>query len=251
MKQEVTLLRDLPMCKAGTIGELFPIGSPRAYTFGFTNYTIQEIEQCPEFFKVETVYAPEDVEEGQYREDVFGVYRICTFAEPIMKDKFDLCWIDEDSSHDKIGFAPDELYEDKLLSTPEISSALIREAERRGYRAGQRIKRGWTQIQAHVTIPNPIFRDKGFEYYPKIDTLYLNRWEIYNSGVWADIIEQPKEEIVGYAKIRIVPEEQSPIPEMLKMLDELQSFVVKRQENIPQMQNKIAKVRSYIKNLEA
>lgn len=194
MKVEVTLKKDLPFVKADTKG-VPDLLIEDAYTFGSVGdnyfcYRMDEIKQLPEFFNVKEVYTPEDVKEGtywKYRNGSMGIDiigRVCAIKGQVS------CFSLDRYLHGSALFSPESVHLAKVTpaTTPEIESALIKEAERRGYKNNMHIKCLATGLKVQL-VGNPHC------YETKEDSLYAKNYgKIYSKGIWAEIIEPEKEE---------------------------------------------------------
>lgn len=72
----------------------------------------------------------------------------------------------------------------------EVEGALIIEAERRGFKQGVKVNRGMFPDIINDTV---ILQSNNNKYIINEDSLEIGFYTIYNKGIWAEIIEQPKE----------------------------------------------------------
>lgn len=169
MRTEIILKKDLPGCKAGAKG--FQKISPELWQFQPNHiFHIDTIRQNPDWFEIKTIYEEEDVKEGTYWKDNGECVRR---IDKIKSGFIHYTNITYNSKHSDIKFITNEKHNDRPATDKEVESALIKEAERR---YGKNIN-----------------LDNGNIYYPDLDVLIYEGREVYNSGKWAEIIEEKKE----------------------------------------------------------
>jgi hypothetical protein len=203
MKTIITTKLPLPNIPVGTVGYI-GCGLPGIDTIRFPNaktnldsagseYTLEEIKAAPDFFDVKQVYEKSDLEKKRYWKDACNgqIIRIQSIVSTYARIQ---------GIKGKLIF---EMYIDNILNrfipatTPEIEAALIKEAVRRGLN-------DFTK-----TIKKPSFKTRYYknETAPKwdydldSDALYHYGNELYYQGVWAEIIEEKKDELLGIIKM--------------------------------------------------
>ncbi len=84
---------------------------------------------------------------------------------------------------------------DKQYMTPatdkEVEEALIKEAKKRGFKEGVKIK----SIYSETTYNT---RHSGFGFYPSDYSIYFGNWLIFKDGIWAEIIKDEPLKVCGY-----------------------------------------------------
>ena len=71
----------------------------------------------------------------------------------------------------------------KPATKEEVEQALLKEAKKRGFKDGVKIKRAWdSETQTLKNCYN-------YGYYPSLKTFDIGNWQVFEDGVWAEIIE--------------------------------------------------------------
>jgi len=182
MRTEVKLLKELPEIQAGTVGIGSQFDGLTRYSFyngtWVLTFSEDQIKSLPDWFEIKTIYEPEDVKEGTYWKSPNHIRRI--------KKNEDNKVYYRNITLDTDGMSRHFIENDILMTTPEISAALIKEAERRGYKVGTRIR----SIGGANTYT---LEGTDTKYDAEYDELFYRRWRIYSKGTWAQIIEEKKE----------------------------------------------------------
>jgi hypothetical protein len=105
------------------------------------------------------------------------------------------------SNPDGFSWGTDRIY---LASKEEVEQALIAEAERRGFKEGSRFKK----LNKSKTIVD-FCKNGNLKYSEDVNTLYIDEGEgegynVFYNGIWAEIIEQPKQEEIDWSVPRLV-----------------------------------------------
>jgi len=203
--------------------------------------TIEQIKERSDLFDIKEIYTPEDVKEGSYwMDNNNNIFRIAEY-DGTASTNWEITWeyIDGRKNHSMKAYPRLTDGAFRIATTPEIESALIKEAERRGFKIGTKYISARTGGEATIKqLPKYYDNSYGID-----KDMLTDGWGgcIYYQGKWAEIIEPEKEE-----------KKESSIPEIIRMLDETISFINDKKANEKAIDDLI-KVRSYLKlkNLEA
>lgn len=128
---------------------------------------------------------PEELEVGKWYNYEGGLFCFQGLKDGLLRGYGIMNYYDSWTDECNLGKRPN-LW--KSATHQEVEQALIKEAEKRGFKEGVNATREWIYPNARLVTLNR----NNYTFNPSINSLTLDGWEIFYKGKWAEIITKPK-----------------------------------------------------------